>query len=771
MKNSSLHQKIALTFFLSIVTIGLHAQKTINNPAVGFNSASSTLKITKIVTTDTATILWFTTKYTPGQWIRIPKNTYLQDNTGTAKYHITKTLGIPLEKQYYMPPSGTVSYQLIFPKINTKATSIDYGEEGDNAWKIYDIALEENKNLLADNLYTTWYNKNNSNLEIAFYNRSVVYNNQIWWYKNVVKKPNSINTSIIITNGKETKQLLVSGLSNNDISLTVNNKIIQLSKNQENCKKNLSKERYQLPVLKNDSATFSGYIKNYTPKLGIKTLMLYVDNTITGKQENRLIEIRKDGYFSTKVGVFHPERVFLRSDVYNSNDIYLEPGKELFIIIGDEKMRYLGPLAQLNDDLAQLNRLNLFNYEDMKRKIVNMSPDDYKAYLLDLQKKELSKLDSIHQLGNISEKAYQIKKLDVVLGYSNNIMEYHWNYESAFGDQNNGAIKKEIQYPSGYYNFIDKTIVNDELSLISGNYNTFVNRVKFLPGVRPRSAVYTNNYLDLFNSLKKTNITLTANDLAFEKLISADGVSFKTDSSTQHIQDLWFKERSNFIDIFGSKTMSNSNIRLIDSALNLKSGILLDLMKSQDISSPIVVQLSPINDSYLPYALSDIDNPFVKNYILFRNSETQKQLVANKKNNGYFVNQTPKVEADKVLDNIISKHAGKVILLDFWATWCGPCLNGIEQIKPLKEEMKDSNVVFIYITDQSSPLKTYENLVPSIKGQHYRLKNDEWKYLADKFKITGIPHQVLISKEGKVVNPALGFMDNGQIKKLLEKQL
>jgi len=767
MKTSSLHQKIVLAFFLSIVTAGLHAQKTIINPFVGFNSASSTLKITKIVTSDTATVLWFTTSHPAGQWIRIPKDTYLQDNVSSAKYYIKKTVGIPLAVQYIMPKKGVVSYQLIFSKVNPKATSIDYGEEGDNAWKIYDIALQESKNLLPNFIYTSWYNKNNSNLEVAFFNKEIVYSNKIWSYKNIVKKTNSANTTISITNGKETKQLSVSELKNNNINLTIDNKTIQLSKNQADCKRTISKETYQLPIFKNDSATFSGYIKNYSPKLATKTLMLYVDDIISGDQGNQIIEIQKNGYFSTKVGIYHPERVFLRSDICNENDIYLEPGKELFVIIGDGELKYKGPLAELNEDLSRLNNIDLFNYNEIQRKIVNMKPNDYKAYLLNLQKTELSRLDSIHRLGTLSEKAYQIKKLNIICGYANHIIEYNWNYEYA----NEATKKKAEKYPNDYYNFFDQKIINDELSVISGDYNTFINRFEFLPGVKPETYRYTYNYADMFNTLKENNIALTELDKSFEKLISSDGLSLKVDSADKPIQDAWFQERGDFIKIFNTKSSSNYYIKLIDSAFNINKGILVDIMNAQDILRPIVSELSPVNENNLHYALSDIKNQFIKDYIRLRNNDTQKQLIANKKNGGYFVNQTPKVEADKILDNIISKHAGKVILVDFWATWCGPCLNGIAEIRPLKEEMKDLNVVFVYITDESSPLVTYQNLVPTIKGQHYRLKSDEWRYLADKFKITGIPHQVLINKEGKVVNPALGFMTKGEIKKLLEKYL
>ncbi|WP_293306560.1 TlpA family protein disulfide reductase [Pedobacter sp. UBA5917] len=655
--------------------------------------------------------------------------------------------------------------------LSTVTVNLHAQKEGNHAGKTNNILTEANQNLLPDVLYTSWYNKNNSRLEIAFYNESVVYDNKVWAYKNAVKKPNSTHTLITITNGKETRQLSLSGLNNSDISLTVSNKTIWLSRNQDNCKRIAGKERYQLPILKNDSAIFSGYIKNYNPETGPKTMMLYSSNIVSGMQDKKMINIQKNGYFTTKIDILHPGRLFLSPKINTGYNIYLEPGKELFIIIDEEKIKYAGALAQLNEDLDKLSTLNLFNDFEVKRKIVNMTANDYKAYCLNLQKKEISQLDSIHQLGNLSEKAYQVKKLDIVFDYAKNIMEYNWIYESAIGDQNEELKKKSRRYPSDYYDFFDRTIINNELSLISGNYGIFVNRVKFLPGLRPDKGVYLYNYLEMFNGLKKGKVTLTANDIAFSKLISANGDSLKTDSTTQHIQDLWFKERSDYLDVYGIKNASNSNLKRIDSALNLKQGILLDLMRAQEILTPIVFQSTPINDTYIPYALSDIGNPFIKNYIKNRNNETKKQLIANKKNSGYFINQTPQVEADKVLENIISKYNGKVILLDFWATWCGPCLNGIEEIKPLKEEMKDSNVVFVYITDESSPQKMYENLAPTIKGQHYRLNDKEWRYLTERFKITSIPRQLLISKEGKVLNPDLGFMDNGQLKKLLEKQL
>jgi thiol-disulfide isomerase/thioredoxin len=146
------------------------------------------------------------------------------------------------------------------------------------------------------------------------------------------------------------------------------------------------------------------------------------------------------------------------------------------------------------------------------------------------------------------------------------------------------------------------------------------------------------------------------------------------------------------------------------------------------------------------------------------------RLEANKKKTGYTINQVDaNVSNEDLFTSIISKFKGKVLLVDFWATWCGPCRMANKTMAPMKEELKDKDIVYLYITGETSPLKTWENMIPDIHGEHFRLTDAQWKYLSDAFKIEGVPTYLIVDREGNTTFRQTGFPGVEKMKEELLK--
>jgi thiol-disulfide isomerase/thioredoxin len=90
--------------------------------------------------------------------------------------------------------------------------------------------------------------------------------------------------------------------------------------------------------------------------------------------------------------------------------------------------------------------------------------------------------------------------------------------------------------------------------------------------------------------------------------------------------------------------------------------------------------------------------------------------------------------------------AGKPLILEFWATWCPPCLKSIPHLNELYGKHKDKGLVIIGVTNEKRP--DVEKFLKKTKMDYFPAIDAT---LSKTFGVTGIPHAVLVDKTGKIV--------------------
>jgi cytochrome c biogenesis protein CcmG/thiol:disulfide interchange protein DsbE len=119
----------------------------------------------------------------------------------------------------------------------------------------------------------------------------------------------------------------------------------------------------------------------------------------------------------------------------------------------------------------------------------------------------------------------------------------------------------------------------------------------------------------------------------------------------------------------------------------------------------------------------------------------------------------------------LSEYKGKVVIIDFWATWCGPCRKGIPDLIELQKEFgKDIVVIGI-----SLDTDTKEEVIPFMQkiGINYPVAYGTFEVTQQYGGVEGIPTSFVINKKGEIVGKHVGLVPKSeytdQINKLLNK--
>lgn len=175
-------------------------------------------------------------------------------------------------------------------------------------------------------------------------------------------------------------------------------------------------------------------------------------------------------------------------------------------------------------------------------------------------------------------------------------------------------------------------------------------------------------------------------------------------------------------------------------------------------------------DSLITYAKTNLTDTVILNVLLsyhkdqFRNANSSGSLKPGTKAPDFKLTDiTGKIKS-------LSDYKGQFVVINFWATWCSPCIKSIPEKNKLYQEYYNKRIVFLNVCVDPDKIKWSELIKENnFQGIHLICSGDWGDLIQKSYYINAIPHYTLIDKNGEIIMNRIAGIE--ELQNLIKKQL
>ncbi|MCR5534812.1 MAG: TlpA family protein disulfide reductase [Bacteroidaceae bacterium] len=730
----------------------------------------------------------------PEEWVKISSESYLRANG--KKYALKSLDGMEMDKETHLTDHGYVDVVMHFEPLPANTQRFDFTEgEFNGAWEL--LGVEQPSTRAAKLFPSNWRNTETGDWDISFYDECAIYDCQFWNYKQKQQKGDKY-TIVLENNGKEIT-VNVDKNKNGVRNITIDGKtglynlissIALPDYPQKDTRADFKDTNY-----KTDTVTFIGWLKDMPEnmkKMGNEYSVMVYDDIFSEHSNSNKSYAKMDslGRFVMKIHILNSTDVYYDWDRTFVRTLF-EPG-ETYLMLYDFKgghKLFMGKNCRLqNETLANPIHWG-FRYADER----DMDKEKALAFMQGLQ----------------DDKAKALQELEKVITARPNTSDRYINYLKGHYDADmfrnlmqgqfymkNRKVPAEImdcvnqywkQQPHPYTLYRElSTFKRDYIyQLITDRYNVPVGGgyVSLSVTVYPyilrkyrdagklqisddelkiveRYAEGCKKYcgvIDNDEAKKKAS-----NEFYTSELAKQFGAIYEREDVKKIIED-----EAPMFEVY--KTLSILDSIGCDQDMR-------DIFITNELFEMLDHERQPLSDNVMNYLEENVKMPAAKDFLKAKN---EKYLAILRRD----ISKSPSLKSaedvanmsdgEQMLRKLTEPYRGKIILMDIWGTWCGPCKEALSHSQEEYKRLKDYDLVYLYLANRS-PEESWQNIIKEyeVLGDnvvHYNLPEDQQQAIEHFVKITGYPTFRLIDREGNLLDVNADPRDLEGLARLLEK--